>query len=99
MPYEITAYTKKRAKAIGAIVKPSKNPTKKIDVFSAKDGSFLTAVGAIGYGDFPTFKKEEQEGKRPKGYADERRKLYKKRHQNNRTKEGSDGWFADQLLW
>jgi hypothetical protein len=34
-----------------------------------------------------------------KEYADERRRLFKIRHQKNRTKEGSDAWFADQLLW
>jgi hypothetical protein len=93
MSYKITKYTKDRAKAIGAVVKPSKDPKKKLDVFS-KDGVFLTSVGAMGYKDYPTYMKEKG-----KEFADERRRLYKKRHQNNRTKEGSDGWFADQLLW
>jgi hypothetical protein len=93
MSYKITQYTKSRAKEIGAIVKPSKNPKKKIDVFD-KDGNFLTAVGAVGYKDYPTYMKEKG-----KEYADERRRLFKIRHQKNRTKEGSDAWFADQLLW
>ena len=92
MAYSITLYTKKQAKKIGVEVKPSKVKGKKIDVF--KKGKKVASVGAIGYGDYPTYLKTK--GKK---YADERRRLYKIRHQNNRTKVGSNGYYADKLLW
>ena len=92
MAYSITLYTKKQAKKIGVEVKPSKVKGKKIDVF--KKGKKVASVGAIGYGDYPTYIKSK--GKK---YADERRRLYKIRHENNRKKVGSNGYYADKLLW
>ena len=93
MPYIITSYTKERAKAIGVTVKPSTVKGKKIDVFSRK-GEKLASIGAIGYGDYPTFVR-----KRGLEYADSRRRLYKMRHEKDRHKRGSAGYFADKLLW
>jgi hypothetical protein len=92
MVYKITLYTRRKAKELGVTVKPSHDPKKKIDIF--RDGVFITSVGATGYKDYPTYIKEMG-----KPFADERRRLYKIRHQYDRTKKGSDGWFADQLLW
>ena len=74
MPYKITSYTKQQAKKLGVIVKPSSVDGKKIDVFNKK-GEKLASVGAIGYGDYPTFM-----AKQGKAYADVRRRLYKQRH-------------------
>ena len=34
-----------------------------------------------------------------KKYADERRRLYKIRHKNDRNKRGTNGYYADKLLW
>jgi hypothetical protein len=92
MAYKITAYTRKQAKKIGVEVKPSRVKGKKIDVF--KNGKKVASVGAIGYGDYPTYIRTK--GKK---YADERRRLYKIRHNNNRKKVGSNGYYADKLLW
>lgn len=92
MAYSITAYTKKQARKIGVEVKPSKVKGKKIDVF--KGDKKIASVGAIGYGDYPTFLKTK--GKK---YANERRRLYKLRHSKNRSKVGSNGYYADKLLW
>ena len=90
--YNITNYTKKQAKILGVTVKPSKNKNKKIDVF--KGDQKIASVGAIGYNDYPTFKK-----KYGKEYAEERRKLYKMRHKNDINKIGSNGYYANALLW
>jgi len=90
--YTILPYTFKQARKIGVEVKPSKRPDKKIDVF--KNGEYICSVGAMGYNDYPTFWKKEG-----KQYADERRKLYKMRHEKDRHIKYSNGWFADQLLW
>jgi len=93
MTYQITEYTFNKAKQIGVIVLPSKNPKKKIDVFD-RNGKKLASIGAISYYDYPNYL--EKYGKH---YADERRRLYKLRHSKNRLIVGSNGWFADQLLW
>ena len=80
MPYKIKRHTYTQAKKIGVTVKPSTVKGKKIDVF--KNGKKVASVGALGYGDFPTFK--QTKGKK---YADERRRLYKIIHQKNRNKK------------
>jgi len=90
--YKITDYTKKKAQHLGVKVKPSTNPKKKIDIF--KSGEKVASVGASGYSDYPTYM--EQKGKK---YADERRKLYKIRHEDDRMVKGTPGYYADQLLW
>lgn len=97
MPYKIKAYTKKQAKKYGLTVKPSRVRGKKIDVF--KKGKKVASVGATGYGDYPTYLELEKKGKKPKGYANKRRKLYKIRHNRFRNKRGTNSWYADKLLW
>ncbi len=92
MPYKITAYTKRQAKKLGVEVKLSKTKGKKIDVF--KKGKKVASVGAIGYGDYPTYLRTK--GKK---FADERRRMYKIRHRNNRNKINTNGYYADKLLW
>ena len=90
--YKITKYTKNKALKLKVEVKPSKNKSKKIDVF--KNGVKIASIGAKGYKDYPTYIKE-------KGlkYANKRRKLYKLRHNKTRLKKWSNSWLADQLLW
>lgn len=96
--YKISKWTYAQAKRIGVKVKPSKNKNKKIDVFNPK-GEKVASVGALGMNDYPTYLSKERKGLYPKGYADKRRKLYKHRHESDRHKRGSAGYFADQLLW
>jgi len=86
--YNITDYTKKKAKEINVEVRPSKNPKKKIDVY--RKDVFLHSIGAVGYKDFPTFTKEEG-----REFADERRRLYHIRHKE----ETLGGLLAKWLLW
>ena len=90
MNYQITEYTKQKAKKLGVDVKPSTKKNKKIDVF--KKGEKIASVGAIGYNDYPTWLKLKG-----KDYADERRRLYKIRHKNDRF--SGNGKMADNLLW
>ena len=93
-PYEILPYTYKQAEKLGVMIMPSLRPTKKIDVFDKDFTKLLASVGARGYKDFPTYTKE-------KGlqYAKERRKLYKERHEKDRHKKGSAGFYSDKILW
>jgi hypothetical protein len=95
--YKISDYTKKRAKALGVEVKPSRTKGKKIDVF--KNGTKVASVGALGYADYPTSMRLERQGKVESGTAVIRRRSYKARHQKDRVVRGSAGYYADQLLW
>jgi hypothetical protein len=74
-------------------VKPSTSKDKKIDVY--KNGQKIASVGAAGYKDYPTFLRKKNNLE----YANNRRKLYKQRHENDRHKKWSNGWLADKLLW
>lgn len=97
MAYRIKQYTKDQAKKHGVSVRPSKVKGKKIDVF--KNGKKVASVGALGYNDYPTFMELERKGKVEKGTANRRRKAYKTRHAKDRKVRGSNGWYADKLLW
>jgi len=90
--YHITKYTYRQAKKLGVKVKPSTVKTKKIDVF--RKGEKVASVGARGMNDFPTFAK-----KYGWDYAKTRRRLYRMRHEKDRHKRGSRGFYADKLLW
>ena len=90
--YSIKPYTNKQAQLIGVTVKPSTNKNKKIDVY--KDNKKIASVGALGMKDFPTYIKEDG-----LVYANQRRKLYKLRHEKDRHVKWSNGWLADKLLW
>ncbi len=92
MDYKILPNTFKQAKILGVEVKPSTKKGKKIDVF--KDNKLIASVGAMGYKDYAYYLKED--GKK---VADEKRRLYKLRHEKDRKIVGSNGYFADQLLW
>jgi len=90
--YEIKPLQRKNAKKIGVTIKPSTRKGKKIDVF--KGGKKIASVGALGYGDYATFLKEKG-----REFADNRRRLYKIRHEKNRKKIGTNSYYADQILW
>ena len=80
------------AKKLGVEIKPSKLKGKKIDVF--KNGKKIASIGAVGYGDFATFKQFKGNE-----FALKRQKAYKKRHQKYRTKKGTNSYYADKILW
>lgn len=92
MPYRIKRYSYNQAKRLGVTIKPSKTLGKKIDVF--KNGEKVATIGALGYGDYPTFMQ-----KKGKEFATKKRAMYKKRHEKDRHKKGSAGFYADQILW
>jgi hypothetical protein len=91
--YRIKPYSIRQATKLGVTIKPSRVKGKKIDVFDKK-GNKLASIGALGYGDYPTF--WEQKGK---AFADEKRRLYKMRHEKDRKVRGTPGYYADQILW
>lgn len=90
--YKITPYSFTQAKKLKVDIKPSSNPKKKVDVF--RDGKKIASIGAKNFSDYGTYL--ETKGK---AYADERRRLYKIRHENTRKVVGSNSWWADNLIW
>ncbi len=90
--YDIKPYSYRKARELNIKIKPSNVKGKKIDIY--KDDKKIASIGAIGYGDYPTFVKE-------KGieYANERRKLHKIRQEKDRHNKWSNGWLADKILW
>lgn len=91
--YEIRTYSKRKAEKLGVTIRPSSKPGKKIDVFDKK-GNLLASIGAIGYKDYPTFYKFDGAA-----VAERRRRAYKLRHEKDRHRVGSPGYYADQILW
>lgn len=89
--YNIKDYSFKQAKRLNVDIKPSINRNKKIDVF--KNGQKIASIGAIGYGDYPTYLQTD------KKLAETKRAGYKARHQKDRLVKDSAGYFADQILW
>lgn len=92
MAYLPTQRQKNNAKKLGVTIQSSSNPSKKLDVF--KDGKKVASIGAKGYNDYDLWIK-----KKGLEFANNRRKLYKARHQNNRNIKGTNGFYADKILW
>ena len=90
--YDITKYSYDQAKRLSVTITRSLNKNKKLDVF--KNGIKIASIGAVGMKDYPTYIKEN--GVK---YANERRRLYKIRHEKTRHKIGSHSYYADQILW
>ncbi len=96
MSYKIKPLQIRKAKVLNLTIKPSSNKKKKLDVFNSK-GEKVGSIGAIGYMDYASY--IERDGKKK---ADERRKLYLKRHA--REAEEKDGkktnsFYAKKILW
>jgi hypothetical protein len=98
MAYKIRTYSKLQAKKLGVEIKPSTNKKKKVDVYN-KAGKKVASIGALGMNDYPTYMELEKKKKVEKGTAEKRRKLYKIRHESDRKKVGTNGYFADKILW
>jgi len=91
--YKILQYSYKQAKKIGVIITPSDSPKFKINVYSI-NGILLTRLGSTGYGDYPTYILTHGQE-----FADNRRRLYKLRHERDRHIVYSRGWLVDNILW
>ena len=85
MPQTNLTKAKARAKMLRVEVKPSTRKNKKLDVF--KNGQRVASIGDRRYSDFLQHGDEE------------RRKLYKARHEPYRHKKGTPSYFADKILW
>jgi hypothetical protein len=91
--YKITEYSFDQAKKLNVTIKPSNKANYKIDVYDLA-GKYITSIGDKNYNDYPTYIKNKGQT-----YADERRKLYKKRHEKDRNVKNSRGYYTDKILW
>jgi hypothetical protein len=91
--YQIKDYSYSKAKELGVIIKASTKKFKKIDVFD-NNGIYMLSIGDSRYKDYPTYILENG-----KEYADNRRRLYRIRHNKDRKITGSAGFYADKILW
>ena len=101
--YHILPYTYIQAKRLGVQVFPSDKKDKKIEVYD-KNGIFICYIGSAKHLDFPSYLEMEKKGEFPKGYANERRRLYHLRHSKEPKKLGdeylsSPAYYAKELLW
>ena len=86
MPQTNLKKAQARARELGVTVMPSTRKHKKLDVYDS-EGRKVASIGHLGYSDFL------QHG------DPERRRMYKKRHEKNRHKVGTPGFYADKILW
>lgn len=89
--YNIKDYSFKQADRLGVQIKPSINRKKKIDVF--KNGQKIASIGAIGYGDYPSYLETD------KKLAKTKRAGYKARFENTRNIKNTNSYFSDKILW
>jgi hypothetical protein len=92
MGYDILEYTRKKARDLGVVVKPSSKKGKKIDVYKADKK--IASIGAAGMMDYPHYIK-----KNGIEFANHRRDLYRTRHKKDINVVGSAGWLSGKLLW
>ena len=85
MPQTNLKRARERAKKLGVTIAPSKVKHKKLAVF--KNGEKVADIGDIRYSDYLQHGDEE------------RRRRYKKRHESDRHRLGTAGFYADQILW
>ena len=85
MPQTNLSEARRKASAIGVVVKPSRVKHKKLDVY--KDGQKVASIGDLRYSDYNLHKDQE------------RRKRYKQRHEAHRHKKGTPSYYADRILW
>ena len=90
--YSIKPRQKRAAKRLGVSIKPSTDSKKKVDVYLGDKK--ISSIGDINYNDYASYIKTN--GLK---YADNRKRLYKIRHEKTRKVVGSKSYYADQILW
>jgi hypothetical protein len=92
MAYKPTKRQLLNAQKLGVMIAPSSNSRKKLDVY--RNGKKISEIGATGYLDYDGYIRTE--GLK---VANERRRLYKLRHEKDRHRKGTAGYYADKILW
>lgn len=88
--YRIRPRTKHIARRLGIHIQPSHKPDKKIDVLLPNK---TISIGQRGAMDYPQWLERDKET------ADIHRERYERRHERDRHKKGTAGYFSWRLLW
>jgi hypothetical protein len=92
--YKISKRQEANAIKENVIIFPAhKDSKKKIEIYD-EDGLYMFSIGDKRYKDYSIYLAEKG-----KEYADNRRRLYKIRHEKTRHKRGSPSYYADRILW
>jgi hypothetical protein len=91
--YEIKPYSYEQAKKLGVKIQSSNNKYKKIDIYDYNN-QYILSIGDTRYKDYPTYII-----KNGIDYANERRRLYRIRHNKDLDKLGTAGYYASKILW
>ena len=92
--YKISKRQEANAIKENVIIFPAhKDSKKKIEIYD-EDGLYMFSIGQKGYKDYSIFLEEKG-----KEYADERKRLYKIRHNKTRHIKGSPSYFSWKILW
>ena len=89
--YNILSYSYKKARDLNVDIKPSARKNKKIDVY--KNNVYICSIGDVNYSDFPHYLLKDV------SYAKQRQKLYQQRHQKEKNKVNTAGYYAYHILW
>ena len=92
--YEVQPYTYEQAQILNVTVMPSIKANKKIDIYDKRDLQYITSVGDIRYGDFPTYLKIHG-----KDYANKRRNAFHKRFKTTELTPYTNLYYSTKLLW
>jgi len=80
------------AMKLKVMIKPSNNEKKKLSIY--KNGVKVADIGASGYMDYDMYLRHFG-----KDYANERKRLYKIRHQKYRLIKDTPAYYSDRILW
>ena len=97
LKFKMTPAHKAKAKRLGVSITESKTGNKKLDVY--KRNRLIAKIGDRRYSDYITYLRAEKQGMLPPGYAANRRKLYRIRHNGEQNNTGSPGYYAWHILW
>ena len=90
--YNISSYSFSKAKSLNVDIKPSTKTNKKIDVY--KNNKYICSIGDSRYSDYPTYLSTHN-----LEYANKRKALYHLRHQKEKDKLNTAGYYAYHILW
>jgi len=89
--YQITPSQYQKAKELGVQIFPSDRSAKKIKVVTKNK---IIYIGDSKYGDYSQYLASNG-----LQYANERRRLYRIRHQKDMNVLGTAGYYASRILW
>ena len=83
----------RNARRLGVNINRSSNRKKKLDVYDYH-WNYICTIGDINYGDYESYIRTHGIE-----YANQRRILYKQRHEHTRHEVGTPSYYSWEILW